>query len=53
MRLPVEGGVEQHLVTLRGGRLYVDILDYAMCFFASAVWYLLLAAAMICAFRWR
>ena len=51
MRLPVEGGVEQHLATLPGGRLYVNILEYAMCFFASAVWYLLLAAAMPCVFR--
>ena len=51
VRLPVEGGVKQHLATLRGARLYVNILEYAMCFFASAVWHLLLAAAMICVFR--
>ena len=50
MRLPEGGGVEQHLATLRGGLLYVNVLEYAMCCFAPAVWYLLLAAAVICVF---
>lgn len=49
--LPVEGGVEQQLAKLRGGRLYCNTLEYAMHFLASAVWDLLEAAARICVFR--